>query len=150
MYVHFKLGGSVVCSPRKIVWNLLFWDEPREEASHESQSKLCFAFSLDPIPSNTGQECVATTLKICSFSGLRNSCLCSDREVRAGTNLFRRYVCFLPTSEGSVRPSQVKTLVWRSLGLPDLFCWPWNAVFNSAWWQRWVTKSFLGMESKKK
>ena len=36
-----------------------------KKATHESQSKFCFAFSRDLIPSNADQECVATALKIC-------------------------------------------------------------------------------------
>ena len=38
-------------------------EKPREEASHESQSQLCFVFGLNPVPSNTGQDCVTTALK---------------------------------------------------------------------------------------
>ena len=41
------------------------------------------------IPSNAGRECVATALKICSFSGLRSSLLHPDRDVRAGMELSR-------------------------------------------------------------
>ena len=42
------------------------------------------------------QECVATALTICLFSDLSSSLLLSDREVRAGTNLYWRYACFSP------------------------------------------------------
>ena len=44
----------------------------------------------------------------CLFSGLRSSLLRSERKVCAGTNLYRRYVCFSPTSEGSATLSQSK------------------------------------------
>ena len=59
---------GVVSSPPGIVWNL-------EWPMHASQSEFCSA--LDP--SKDHWECVATVLKICSFSGLRRSLLCSDR-----------------------------------------------------------------------
>ena len=39
------------------------------------------------IPSNAGRECVATTLKICSLSGLHSS---PDRDVHVGMDLYRR------------------------------------------------------------
>ena len=42
--------------------------KPGEEAAHESQSIFRFAFSLDLIPSNARQECVATVLTICLLS----------------------------------------------------------------------------------
>ena len=38
-------------------------EEPCEEASHENQSKVCFVFGLNPVPSNTGQDCVTTVFK---------------------------------------------------------------------------------------
>ena len=49
----FKVSGT----PRELC----------EGAAHISQSEFYF---VDPIPNNAGQECVATSLKICSFSGL--------------------------------------------------------------------------------
>ena len=81
--------------------------------------------TLDLIPSNARQECVATALSICLLPDLRSSLLRSVREVRAGTNLCWRYACFSPTSEGSVTSSQHdKTLVRRLPGLPDLLRQP--------------------------
>ena len=89
-------------------------------------TKACQYFvTLDLIPSNARQECVATALSICLFPDLRSSLLRSVREVRASTSLCWRYVCFSPTSEGSATSSQHdKTLVRRLPGLPDLLRQP--------------------------
>ena len=57
------------------------------------------------IPSNAGRECA---LEICSFSGLRNSFLRPDRDVRAGMDLYRRYGGFSPASKGPAMLSQSK------------------------------------------
>ena len=75
-----SVGTAVSATPRELC----------EEMAHESQSKFCFAFSLDPVPSNTDQECVVTVLRS------PHSCLCLNREVHVGTNMFRQYSCFLP------------------------------------------------------
>ena len=62
--------------------------ELHEGMLHENQSEFCFAFSLDPIPSNASQESEATALKMCSFSSLHNnSLLCLDHEVHVGMDL---------------------------------------------------------------
>ena len=58
--------------------------EPREGAAQATRSEFCFGFSLDSIPSNAVQECVANVLKICSFPGLPISLLRLKREVRSG------------------------------------------------------------------
>ena len=79
--------------------------EPDEEATHETQSMFCFAFSLDLIPSSARQECVATELLVLRSPQFS---LRLDREVRAGTNLCWQYACFSPTSEGSATSSQSK------------------------------------------
>ena len=97
-------------------------EEPCEEASHESQSKVCFVFGLNPVPSNTGQDCVTIALKICSFSDLHYSLLC--HEVCAGTNLCRPYACFSPATRSDNISD--KTLVSQSLGLLDLLHRPWS------------------------
>ena len=99
-------------------------EELCEEASHESQSKVCFVFGLNPVPSNTGQDCVTTALKICSFSDLRCSLLRPNHEVRAGMDLCRPYACFLPASQSDTISD--KTLVSRSLSLLDLLHRPWS------------------------
>ena len=79
--------------------------EPDEEATHETQSMFCFAFSLDLISSSARQECVATELLV--LRSLQLSFTLGP-EVRAGTNLCRRYACFSPTIEGSATSSQSK------------------------------------------
>ena len=61
-------------------------------------------------------DCAATALKIGSLSGLRSSLLRSDRQIRAGTDPCRRYVCFSPGSEESATPSHSKH--WSSLVHP--------------------------------
>ena len=61
-------------------------------------------------------DCAATALKIGSLSGLRSSLLRSDRQIRAGTDSCRRYVCFSPGSEESATPSHSKH--WSSLVHP--------------------------------
>ena len=49
-------------------------------------TKACQYFvTLDLIPSNARQECVATALTICLFSGLRSSLLCTDLKVCVST-----------------------------------------------------------------
>ena len=75
-----------------------------EEAAHESLSKFCQP-TLNLIPSNARQECVANTLTICLFSGLRSSLLRSDREVRVGTNLCWR-VSYLPAKGQHIMSKQ--------------------------------------------
>ena len=85
--------------------------ESDEEATHETQSMFCFAFSLDLIPSSVRQENLWPPSYL--FSGLRSSLLLFDREVCAGTNLCWRCACFSPTSEGSATSSQSKPLVWQ-------------------------------------
>ena len=77
--------------------------EPDEEATHKTQSVFCFAFSLDLIPSSTHQECVATELLVLRSPQFS---LRSDREVCAGTNLCRWYVCFLEVKGWQHHPSQ--------------------------------------------
>ena len=79
--------------------------EPGEKAAHESQSIFCYS---GLIPSNTREDCVATSPLICLFSGIRSSLLCSDHKVRGDTNLCWRYACFSPTSEGSATSSPSK------------------------------------------
>ena len=54
----------------------------RRSGTHAKASQ--YFVTLDLIPSNARQECVATSLTICLFSALRRSLLLSDREVRAG------------------------------------------------------------------
>ena len=61
-------------------------------------------------------DCAATALKIGSLSGLRSSLLRSDRQIRAGTDPCRQYVCFSPESEESATPSHSKH--WSSLVYP--------------------------------
>ena len=79
--------------------------EPDEEATHETQSMFCFAFSLILFQAAPVKNVWPSS---CLFSGLRSSILRSDREVRAGTNLCKRYACLSPTSEGSSTSSQSK------------------------------------------
>ena len=62
---------------------------------HEGATQARKPVRLLLIPCNTGRECVATALKICSFSGLISSLLRLDLDiVRAG---------FSPASKGSQR-----------------------------------------------
>ena len=86
-------------APRPHAWRLVSigiypWNRAKKRRTKASQ----YFATLDLIPSNARQECVAIALTICLFSGLRCSLLRSDR---AGTNLCWRYACFFPTSEGS-------------------------------------------------
>ena len=80
--------------------------EPHKGEAHASRSELCFALVWMLAKNVT----MATTLIICSFTGLRIS-VCyvrSDSEVCAGTDLCRQYGCFSPASKGSAIPSQSK------------------------------------------
>ena len=51
---------------------------------HEGATQARKPVRLLLIPCNTGRECVATALKICSFSGLISSLLRLDLDIRAG------------------------------------------------------------------
>ena len=105
----------------------LLWNS-HEGATHASWSEFCLVFSLIIFTlSNADRECVATTLKICSFSDIHSS---PDRDVRAGKDLYctdpcphrslpartsrsmstvyRRYAGFSPASKGSAMLSQSK------------------------------------------
>ena len=74
-------------------------------AMHTSQSELC----LTLVWMLAKNVMVATVLKICSFTGLSpSSYVWLDREVCAGTDLYRPYACFSPASKGSATPSQSK------------------------------------------
>ena len=55
------------------------WNRAKKQRTKASQ----YFVTLDLIPSNDRQECSATVLTICLFSGL----LRLERKVRAGTNL---------------------------------------------------------------
>ena len=72
------------------------WNRVKKQ---RTKAKSEYFVTLDHIPRNTRQECVATALTICLFSGLHSFILRSDGEVLAGTNLCWRYACFSPTSE---------------------------------------------------
>ena len=68
------------------------------------------------IPSIAGQECVATALIICSFSGVRSSLSHPDRDVRAW--ICTGSVCrFLACKQRVGNAISVKTLVRQSPGL---------------------------------
>ena len=100
--LHFSLSMVTEFAPRPHAWRLVSigiypWNRAKKRRTKASQ----YFATLDLIPSNARQECVAIALTICLFSGLRCALLRSDREVRAGTNLCWRYACFFPTSEGS-------------------------------------------------
>ena len=102
----------------------------------KASQRFASHLSLDPIPSNIGQECVTTVVKICLLSGLRSSLL---RSQCAGTNLCRWYACFSATctSEGSVTPSQSKhrsggCQVYRTCSTsPDTTCSMTNSQYIS-------------------
>ena len=80
------------------------WNRAKKQCTKASQ----YFVTLDLIPSNSRQECVATALSIWLFSGLHSSLLCLDRKVRGGTNLCWQYACFSPASEGLATSSQSK------------------------------------------
>ena len=58
-------------------------------------------FASYRIPSNDGRECVATGLKIFSFSGLHRSLFTFRPYIRVGINMYRRYAGFSPASNRS-------------------------------------------------
>ena len=62
----------------------------------QAGQNFCLVFSLIVFQAT---PTMATTLKICSFSGINCS---PDCDVRAGKDLYRRYAGFLPASKGSV------------------------------------------------
>ena len=68
-------------------FQLHLWNWAKKQRMTASQ----YFVTLDLIPSNAHQECVATALSICLFSGLRSSLLRSDHKVRGGTNLCWEY-----------------------------------------------------------
>ena len=83
---------------------------------------------LELIPSNTHQECVATTLAICLFSGLRSSLLCSDHEVCAGTNL-----CWWYAQTCYASPVRAKWMCKRTVPLKKWF----KVQVSKAYRKRW-------------